>query len=238
MININLDWHWYLSDTVWCKVWESQGGGNWQGVQSDRKNEIDALHKILPIHKQQWYFAEEKRRWKDHPCYKRFNILCSFCYIILSLDQCRNIKWEPPSLDDQVLSYPLWMINGLWYEVNIILKTLSFIFSSDCLNIMIALQLTSGTNSSSLMVKMCHMMYDALVSCVWHPYHLIHHRRHMYVIAMFRHASLELTSGASSPLMIRSCRRIQRSVPARTSCLRVIMMKKTMKMMRMLMMSH
>ena len=32
---------------------------------------------------------------------------------------------------------------------------------------------------------------------------------------------LVLTSGASSPLMIKSCRRIQRSVPARTSCLQV-----------------
>ena len=34
-----------------------------------------------------------------------------------------------------------------------------------------------------------------------------------------------LTSGASSPLMIRSCKRIQRSVPARTSCLQVIRMR-------------
>ena len=33
---------------------------------------------------------------------------------------------------------------------------------------------------------------------------------------------LQLTSGANSPLMIRSCKRIQRSVPARTSCLKKV----------------
>ena len=69
------------SDTIWWKVRESQEWGNWQAVQSDRKNEIDALYKTFPFQKHQ-NFSEEKRS-KDHSFMLwKFNNLSNFCYII------------------------------------------------------------------------------------------------------------------------------------------------------------